>query len=77
MSTSFYSTRNSPVRGQLQPDESGTPNIGNINLTLVSQVLQMPEHIQDEYLRSGRLPPSSYLSDLPVVEDEEDANPPG
>jgi len=60
--------------GQLQPEESGTPHIGSINLTLVNQVLQMPEHGQEEYLRTGRLPPGSYLSDLPVVEDEKEAD---
>ncbi len=63
--------------GQLQPEESGTPHIGSINLTLVNQVLQMPEHVQEEYLRTGRLPPASYLTDLPVVEDEKDGNSPG
>ncbi len=63
--------------GQLQPEESSTPHIGSINLTLVNQVLQMPENVQEEYLRTGRLPPGSYLSDLPVVEDEKDGNSPG
>ena len=63
--------------GQLQPEESSTPHIGSINLTLVNQVLQMPENVQEEYLRTGRLPPRSYLSDLPVVEDEKDGNSPG
>ena len=63
--------------GQLQPEESGSPHIGSINLTLVNQVLQMPENVQEEYLRTGRLPPRSYLSDLPVVQDEKDGNLPG
>ena len=60
--------------GQLQPEESGTPHIGSINLTLVNQVLQMPENVQEEYLRTGRLPPGSYLTDLPVVEDEKEGD---
>ena len=63
--------------GELQPEESGTPHIGSINLTLVAQVLQLPEHVQEQYLRTGILPPASYLSDLPVVEDEKDGNLPG
>ncbi len=63
--------------GQLQPEESSTPHIGSINLTLVNQILQMPENVQEEYLRTGRLPPASYLTDLPVVEDGKDGNLPG
>ncbi len=57
--------------------ETSSPHIGSINLTLVNQVLQMPENVQEEYLRTGRLPPASYLTDLPVVEDEKDGNSPG
>ena len=60
--------------GQLQPVEPSTPHIGSINLTLVNQVLQMPENVQEEYLRTGRLPPGSYLTDLPVVEGEKDGD---
>jgi hypothetical protein len=40
------------------------PQVGAINLTLVNQVLQLPEEVQETYLKTGRLPPSSYLSDV-------------
>ena len=59
--------------GQLQPEDSSLPRIGSINLTLVNQVLQLPEEVQETYIRTGKLPPESYLTDLnpdgPALED--------
>ncbi len=63
--------------GQLKPDTTIGTQIGQVNIHLVQQVLALPEEVQETYLRTGRLPPGSYLTDLPVVEDEKDGNSPG
>jgi len=61
--------------GQLNPEKSDVPHIGSVNLTLVNQVLQMPEHVQQEYIRTGHLPPSSYLYDVGPVKGDDDVAP--
>ena len=63
--------------GQLKPDTTIGTQIGQVNIHLVQQVLALPEEVQETYLRTGRLPPGSYLSDLAVVEDEKEADSPG
>lgn len=50
--------------GHAQPDQDDAPRIGSINLTLVNQVLQLPEAAQEAYIRTGKLPPATYLTDL-------------
>ena len=59
--------------GQLEPEDSSLPRIGSINLTPVNQVLQLSEQAQETYIKTGKLPPKSYLTDLnpdgPALED--------
>jgi hypothetical protein len=56
--------------GQLKPDTTIGTQIGQVNIHLVQQVLALPEDAQEQYLRTGRLPPRSYLSDLALAEGE-------
>ncbi len=60
--------------GQLKPDTTIGTQIGQVNIHLVQQVLALPEEAQETYIRTGVLPPHSYLSDL---EGEKDGNSPG
>ena len=50
--------------GQLGPETTST-YIGSINIEAIQQILNLPMEVQDEYLRTGRLPPDSYLPDVP------------
>ena len=50
--------------GQLQP-EAPTTRIGHVTLQLIQQVLMLPSAVVDEYLKTGNLPASSYLTDVP------------
>ncbi len=63
--------------GQLKPESATEAHIGQLNLQVVQQVLQLPEAAQIEYIRTGILPPRSYLSDLELVEGEKEVDPPG
>jgi hypothetical protein len=51
--------------GQLQPEEGGDVQIGQLNIRVIQQVLDLPEAALEEYLRTGILPAQAYLSDVP------------
>jgi len=60
---------------QISPEGGGRAPEVTINLALVSQINALPEAAQLEYLRTGKLPPSSYLLDVtskaePAIEAE-------
>ncbi len=44
--------------------ETPTTLIGQINIQLINKVLALPEEALDTYIKEGKLPPESYLSDL-------------
>ncbi len=44
--------------------ETPTTLIGQINIELIRKVLTLPEEALDTYIKEGKLPAESYLSDL-------------
>jgi hypothetical protein len=44
--------------------ETPTTLIGQINIQLIRKVLALPEEALDTYIKEGKLPAESYLSDL-------------
>ena len=49
---------------QIKPDQGSGPASVTINLALVNQVRALPAEAQETYLRTGKLPPESYLLDV-------------
>ena len=57
----------SRIAGPLQAAEAPTTLIGQINIQLINKVLALPEKALDTYIKEGKLPAESYLSDLGSV----------
>ena len=53
-----------------KPEDART-NIGQVNIQVLNRVLSLPVEAQETYIRTGKLPPESYLSDIGSVERDD------
>ena len=57
-----------------KPEDART-NIGQVNIQVLNRVLSLPVEAQETYIRTGKLPPESYLYDIGSVEGDDNVAP--